>query len=29
MLFDLSGTLRDETLPALRQGLTRPLGVRP
>lgn len=24
MLFDLSGTLRDETLPALRQGLTRP-----
>ncbi len=25
MLFDLSGTLRDETLPALRQGITRPL----
>ncbi len=25
LLFSLSGTLRDETLPALRQGLTRPL----
>ncbi len=25
VLFDLSGTLRDETLPALRQGLTRPI----
>ncbi|MGD9782769.1 MAG: glycoside hydrolase family 10 protein [Kiritimatiellia bacterium] len=25
VLFDLSGTLRDETLPALRQGITRPL----
>ncbi len=25
VLFDLSGTLRDETLPALRQGLTRPV----
>ena len=25
VLFDLTGTLRDETLPALRQGLTRPL----
>ncbi|HRT05693.1 MAG TPA: family 10 glycosylhydrolase [Kiritimatiellia bacterium] len=25
LLFDLSGTLRDETLPALRQGITRPL----
>ena len=25
LLFDLSGTLRDETLPALRQGLTRPV----
>ena len=25
MLFDLTGTLRDETLPALRQGITRPL----
>ncbi|MDY0149692.1 MAG: family 10 glycosylhydrolase [Kiritimatiellia bacterium] len=24
VLFDLSGTLRDETLPALRQGITRP-----
>ena len=24
LLFDLSGTLRDETLPALRQGITRP-----
>jgi len=24
MLFSLSGTLRDETLPALRQGITRP-----
>ena len=24
MLFDLTGTLRDETLPALRQGITRP-----
>ena len=29
MLFDLSCTLRDDTLPALLQGLTRPLGVRP
>ena len=25
VLFDLSGTLHDETLPALRQGLTRPV----
>ena len=25
VLFALSGTLRDETLPALRQGLTRPI----
>ncbi len=25
MLFDLTGTLRDETLPALRQGITRPI----
>ena len=25
LLFDLTGTLRDETLPALRQGITRPL----
>ena len=24
VLFALSGTLRDETLPALRQGITRP-----
>ncbi len=24
VLFDLTGTLRDETLPALRQGITRP-----
>jgi uncharacterized lipoprotein YddW (UPF0748 family) len=25
VLFDLTGTLRDETLPALRQGITRPV----
>ncbi len=25
LLFDLTGTLRDETLPALRQGISRPL----
>ena len=25
VLFDLSGTLRDDTLPALRQGITRPV----
>ncbi len=29
MLFDLSGTLRDETLPALRQGITRPVQGNP
>ncbi len=27
MLFDLTGTLRDETLPALRQGISRPLNL--
>ena len=28
LLFDLSGTLRDETLPALRQGISRPVDIR-